>query len=358
MRLPHDYAFLYTGPAVAVLGLVVLSTIVYAWKATYNLCFHPLRKYPGPKSWAITAIPYIRSYVSGQGHRNVHELHQKYGPIVRVAPDELAFCSAEAWEAIMGHRKGSGGENSKDVVFSAGSENNILGANREDHRRFRRILSNGFSSKAMYDQQPLIMRYVDLLFQRLHEHCYNGNKALDLVAWYNYATFDIIGELSFGESFGCLENSDYHPWVSLIFKSIKARSFMTSARLLGPTVNLLLSRLIPERLLRERREYFELVHERVAKRLADGMSRPDFMDTMVRRDDSMFIKMLTCDCAAPHSLAYAEMRLILARMIWNFDFKIAEESKAWIDDNKVYMIWEKLPLKVYLVPREKNGTDE
>ena len=166
------------------------------WTIIYTLFFHPLSKYPGPKLWAISVIPYIRSYVSGQGHRNFHELHQQYGPIVRVAPDELSFSSAEAWGEIMGHRKGSGDENGKDVVFSIGFEGNILGANREDHRRFRRILSHGFSAKAMQDQQPLIMGYVDLLFQRLHENCNNGNTALDLVAWYNYPTFDIIGDLS------------------------------------------------------------------------------------------------------------------------------------------------------------------
>lgn len=79
-----------------------------------------------------------------------------------------------------------------DVTFSAGWENTILGANREDHRRYRRILSNGFSAKAMQDQQPMMMKYVDLLLQRLHEHCDDGKKALDLVSWYNFTTFDLI----------------------------------------------------------------------------------------------------------------------------------------------------------------------
>lgn len=71
-----------------------------------------------------------------------------------MAPDELSFTSAEAWKEIMGHRKDSSDENAKDVVFSAGWENTILGANRDDHRRYRRILSNGFSAKAM------MMKYV------------------------------------------------------------------------------------------------------------------------------------------------------------------------------------------------------
>jgi hypothetical protein len=38
----------------------------------------------------------------------------------------------------------------------------------------------------------------------------------------DYATFDIIGALTFGESFGCLEQSEFHPWVALIFASVRA----------------------------------------------------------------------------------------------------------------------------------------
>ena len=31
----------------------------------------------------------------------------------------------------------------------------------------------------------------------------------------------------------------------------------------------------------------------------------------------------------PHSLAYAEMRLILARMLWNFDLELQPDSQDW-----------------------------
>lgn len=55
---------------------------------------------------------------------------------------------------------------------------------------------------------------------------------------------------------------------------------------------------------------------------------------------------LTC------SLAYAESRLILARMIWNFDLKIADDSRRWLEDSEMYMIWQKDPLHVYLTPRK------
>lgn len=51
-----------------------------------------------------------------------------------------------------------------------------------------------------------------------------------------------------------------------------------------------------------------------------------------------------------HSLAYVEMRLILARVIWNFDMKIAEESRDWYSRQKIYLLWEKGALNTFLTP--------
>lgn len=47
------------------------------------------------------------------------------------------------------------------------------------------------------------------------------------------------------------------------------------------------------------------------------------------------------------SLAYSEMRLILARVIFNFDLKMAYESRDWIEQ-KVFNLWDKGPLYAYL----------
>ena len=38
-----------------------------------------------------------------------------------------------------------------------------------------------------------------------------------------------------------------------------------------------------------------------------------------------------------------EMRLLFATVILHFDLKLADESKAWVDQ-KVYTLWEKKPL--------------
>lgn len=45
------------------------------------------------------------------------------------------------------------------------------------------------------------------------------------------------------------------------------------------------------------------------------------------------------------SLAYHELRIILAKMLWNFEFKLCPESDTWINQ-KCYTLWQKTPLWV------------
>lgn len=53
------------------------------------------------------------------------------------------------------------------------------------------------------------------------------------------------------------------------------------------------------------------------------------------------------------NLAHAELRIIMARILWNFDLKLDESCSNWVDDLVEYFGWEKTPLWVRLSPREK-----
>lgn len=51
------------------------------------------------------------------------------------------------------------------------------------------------------------------------------------------------------------------------------------------------------------------------------------------------------------NLAYAEMKMILARVIWNFDLQLAPESQHWLD-HEVYFLWNKPALMIHMTPRK------
>lgn len=53
-------------------------------------------------------------------------------------------------------------------------------------------------------------------------------------------------------------------------------------------------------------------------------------------------------CALSYSLAYILTRMTLARLIFHFDLSLANDSKDWIDRQKIYFLWQRMPLNVYL----------
>lgn len=53
-----------------------------------------------------------------------------------------------------------------------------------------------------------------------------------------------------------------------------------------------------------------------------------------------------------YSLAYAEMRCILARIFFKFDMELVDENVDWFDQ-KVFQLWEKEPLMVKLSDASK-----
>ena len=97
----------------------------------------------------------------------------------------------------------------------------------EEHARHRQIVGRAFSDKSLREQEPILNKYVNLLMQRMQEH---AGKTVDIASWFNFTTFDIIGDLTFGESFECLEKERLHPWVGLsskilILSCLKARKY-------------------------------------------------------------------------------------------------------------------------------------
>lgn len=56
-----------------------------------------------------------------------------------------------------------------------------------------------------------------------------------------------------------------------------------------------------------------------------------------------------------NSLAYAEMRLIISRLVWNFDFTLAPGMEDWYERCGAYTIWEKPALGISFVPRSPKG---
>ncbi|RYP75506.1 hypothetical protein DL771_002391 [Monosporascus sp. 5C6A] len=481
-------------------GLAAALTVLWVGSyVIYNLFFHPLRQYPGPLILRATRLGFYSKLMNGTLPFEMLDLHKKYGEVVRIAPNELAFSNATAWKDIMGHKPQGSAEFEKWDGFYRTVEDmptDIANAGREEHGALRRILAHGFSDRSMREQQPIIKKYIDLLIQRLHENCQGGPKALNMAAWYNYTTFDVIGDLTFGESFGCLDNSDYHVWVKAIFQMVRAATLLQVASNFPALKNMLL-KMVPKSFMEEHENHMAFTRAKLSARMEAGKERPDLVEGLLRRrdewgltmeklqanssiliiagsettatllsgvtyflltnpdameklkteiraafgseDDIDFVSvsklpyLLACldealrmyppvpiglprvvpkggasiggrfvpedtivavhqwamyhndkhfaepfayrperwlgdprfagdnrdafqpfhlgarDCLG-RNLAYVEMRLILARVLWNFDMNISDDSRDWVSGQKVFNFWEKGALNVHLTP--------
>ncbi|KAI0096560.1 cytochrome P450 [Daldinia grandis] len=218
--------------AMNLLGLLLTIYLGYILAlAIYRVWLHPLSRFPGPVLLSSFYFPYLyKSLVKGSWVRQMPALHQRYGPIVRIAPNHLAIDGAVAWPEVYAHRPNTKQEFGRPTgLLFPGDHLCILGAPREVHRRMRRQLSLAFSDGALSEQEATISRYVGMLLDKIEEHS-QGGRYIDIVEWLNFTTFDVVGDLALGDSFHSLENNAYHPWVRLIFLGIRGTQF---ARFMG-----------------------------------------------------------------------------------------------------------------------------
>ena len=223
--------------------------------------------------------------MSGTHHLRLLALHDHYGDAVRTGPDEVSYTNAQAWHDVYAHRKPGHEEFGREALSMPPSVNgvrSIIQADRENHARFRRLLAHAFSDKGLREQEPLIMQYVDLLVARLREECDGDAGLQDMATWYNWTTFDLIGDLAFGDSFQCLATRSTHPWIGFLFGSVKAIPVITLLCRYG--VFALLLPMLPKRILRPRQEHYEFAKEKVVRRMQLGKERGDFLDHVLKHD--------------------------------------------------------------------------
>jgi cytochrome P450 len=121
---------------------------------------------------------------------------------------------------------------------------NIASLASKDHGRQRRALGYSFTTQAILQQQDIILLQVRKVLALLKRSAMAGEKVnmSDWCKWFRncparvslrwgtatladidtYTTFDIIGDLAFGEPFGCLDQRGQTDWsraVSQVFAS-------------------------------------------------------------------------------------------------------------------------------------------
>ncbi|KAJ0165189.1 Versicolorin B desaturase, partial [Colletotrichum tanaceti] len=150
-------------------GWYVVVALVVAYGASlvvYNLYFHPLAEYPGPWLGRASLLWRFIHTTTGHIHLDLEKLHRKYGPVVRVSPNELSFGSTESWKAVYGHSNAERPTPTKGPfyeIFAAGFRSLCVGSERDPkrHGEMRKMLSSAFSQRSLLDQEHIVSRKID-----------------------------------------------------------------------------------------------------------------------------------------------------------------------------------------------------
>ncbi|KAF1939453.1 cytochrome P450 [Clathrospora elynae] len=152
-----------------------------------------------------------RIYV-GDMHTVQRGLHEKYGPIVRIAPNEVSTAELSAIPKIYKNQQpltktdfysvwGGGTISTQLDQFSETDE--------RVHSNYRRIVNPVYTLSNVLKSEAYINKVSKLFVKRLGEHA-DRKEAIDLGKWLQMYAFDVIGEIFFGGMFGFLENSEDH----------------------------------------------------------------------------------------------------------------------------------------------------
>ncbi|GIZ38882.1 hypothetical protein CKM354_000228100 [Cercospora kikuchii] len=167
----------------------------------------PLREYPGPFLASGSRAWKVLSTYSGHTETDHIRLHEKYGSVVRIAPNELSFSSPKAARSVLA--AGSGFHKTQFyAVFPPPENPDIFTETREDvHAVKKRYASGPYSMATMHTMADVIENVERDLTQRLDKICQDVEKreSCDLGNWLHYFAFDVLGEIAFSRRFGFLE---------------------------------------------------------------------------------------------------------------------------------------------------------
>ncbi|KAH6611813.1 pisatin demethylase [Boeremia exigua] len=248
-------------------SLVALLVFVVV-KYVYQILASPLRSVPGPALARFTRLWEIQAVRKHDISTLNIALHEKYGPIVRLAPNRYSINDGEAAKVILGHH-GALDKSQFYHPFGQPDEYNLFSEpSIAIHADTRRPLARLYSQTTLLSYEPFVDTCNTILLKRLEEHAQDG-KALDVRELMQYYAFDVIGEITVGSRFGLMEDGgdksgiveaideamsyasiiglipEWHWWISMVMEKLRLEpsfrrindfvDFHVNSRVLGRT---------------------------------------------------------------------------------------------------------------------------
>ena len=132
-------------------------------------------------------------------------LHRKYGPIVRLAPNEVSFSCKEAVRSIYG----VGATVIKGPAYDHfGRKGLFQMRDPQEHRERQRRVSHIFSATSLQQMEPLVQSVMDRTVAAIDQR---SGEAVDALHWCRMMALDVAGEVLLGKDFGAFRGEGTAP---------------------------------------------------------------------------------------------------------------------------------------------------
>jgi len=164
------------------MGALVVYWIVWIIYARY---FHPLSKVPGPCLASVSRLWYMCQIARGDMEYTQRRLHAQYGPLIRIAPNEVACAAPNAIKSIYRNQAGL----DKTDFYTVWNGQNFCHhpdmftvLSDKVHAERRRIINHVYTLSNVLKSEEYIDKCSQVFLQRLAEY-QDGSKPLDLGMW-------------------------------------------------------------------------------------------------------------------------------------------------------------------------------
>jgi hypothetical protein len=170
-------------------NLILLTSILAIYEIgwiVYARYFHPLSRIPGPWLASVSRVWYMVQIARGDMERTQRRLHAQYGPLIRIAHNEVACAAPDAIRNIYRHQ----GALDKTDFYPVWNGQNFskhpdmfTGTSDKIHGERRRIFNHVYTLSNVLKSEEYIDKCSKLFLDKMGE-CAEAGKPVDLGKWF------------------------------------------------------------------------------------------------------------------------------------------------------------------------------
>ncbi|KAH9886398.1 benzoate 4-monooxygenase cytochrome P450 [Xylariomycetidae sp. FL2044] len=228
----------------SVISLIGLWLLYRVAILLYNISpLHPLSRFPGPKRATCSYVyeAYYDWWLVGRYGRKIKEMHDVYGPIVRINPDEL-HCNDPLFTdeiyASGGRIRDKWAHQMARGAVGPVTEAGLNTVSHELHRKRKGAFNRFFSKQQVIKLEHEVNEFAQRCTDKMLACA--GKGAFDVKQAFNCFTADIISQYAFGQPMGFIDQEGWEPnfatWTASQFRMAYLMRYIAPARYLAAFV--------------------------------------------------------------------------------------------------------------------------